>query len=142
MKFKGLDCILLIDDDVATNFINKKVVNRADIEAEIKVVQSGEEALQYLSSTGPYLGLQNPMPGLILLDINMPVMNGWEFLDTFLQEVKAAQQAKIKVIMLTSSVNPEDTAKAERREEVAGILSKPLQVQDLKKVIVENFAVL
>ena len=81
MKTK-LNCILLVDDDEPTNFLNQMVIEELDIAEQIRVAQNGQEALTYLKKTG--IGDENfPLPDLILLDINMPAMNGWEFLERY-----------------------------------------------------------
>ena len=79
---KPLKLILLVDDDEATNFLHKIMINDAGCAQGIHVAKNGKEAIEYLTNAieGKY-----PQPDLIFLDINMPVMNGWEFLDEFEQ---------------------------------------------------------
>ncbi|HEX8015076.1 MAG TPA: response regulator, partial [Flavobacterium sp.] len=78
MKNK-LSCVLLIDDDFATNFINKKIVQKANITEHIQVALNGKEAIDYLCNKGKFESQEtiNPQPQLVFLDINMPVMDGW-----------------------------------------------------------------
>ena len=107
MKQK-LNCILLIDDDKPTNFINEVVIKQLDCAEKIVVVQNGSEALDYLKSKDDG---EHPQPDLIFLDINMPAMNGWEFLEKY-TELDKKQHGKVVVIMLTTSLNQDDEKKA------------------------------
>ena len=77
---KKLHCIMLIDDDPATNFYHRIILRDGGWAQKIVEVKNGEEALQYLQT--PF-GIDNPRPSLIFLDINMPRMNGWEFLEAY-----------------------------------------------------------
>lgn len=127
-----LNSVLLVDDDEATNFINRRIIEKAGITNHIEVTYNGKEALDYLSCSGKYekTGAQFPKPMLILMDINMPVMDGWEFLEAYRKLDSAKKSDKI-LVMLTTSFNPDDKIKAENIVEISGFQSKPL---DLKKV--------
>jgi CheY-like chemotaxis protein len=134
MKNK-LNCILFIDDDEPTNFLNKMVVEQYDCVREVRVAHSGQEALDYLSGSFP-------RPDLIFLDINMPAMDGWEFLEKY-RYLPMERKADIILIMLTTSLNPDDKARTNDIPEVAGFENKPL-VQSglddlLKKYFPQNF---
>jgi CheY-like chemotaxis protein len=93
----------------------------------VQVVQSGQEALDYLQGTGRFNGRKEdyPRPDLIFLDINMPAMDGWEFLDKY-KELPKDQKAEIVLIMLTTSLNPDDELKTRKMPEIAGFENKPL----------------
>ncbi len=83
-KLKGLNCILLVDDDDVSNYLNKLLIEKSGIDVDVEVALNGLTALEYLTSTGQFNGnAVFPRPELILLDINMPRMNGWEFLDEY-----------------------------------------------------------
>lgn len=127
-----LNSVLLVDDDEATNFINRRIIEKAGITNHIEVAYNGKEALDYLSCTGKYekKGAEFPKPMLILMDINMPVMDGWEFLDAYRTLDDNKKSDKI-LVMLTTSFNPDDKIKAENIIEISGFQSKPL---DLTKV--------
>jgi len=103
---KKLNSVLLIDDDMATNFISKMIIKKAGITDHIETVLNGKQALDYLTNSGQYQKEDNifPQPMLILLDINMPVMDGWEFAEAF-EKLDENQKGHIIIVMLTSSLN-------------------------------------
>ena len=78
------------------------------------------------------------VPDLILLDINMPIVNGWEFMDKY-QSLSAEQKAKIVVVMLTTSLNPDDRSRAESIKDIKDFVSKPLDETTLKDIIEKHF---
>jgi CheY-like chemotaxis protein len=130
MKQK-LNTIMLIDDDEPTNFLSKMLIEEAHCTEHIQVADSGKMALEYLSNG-------NNSPDLIFLDINMPAMNGWEFLEKY-RELEKAKQGKIVIIMLTTSLNPDDKIKAGQIPEIAGFENKPLSSELINRVIKKYF---
>ncbi|MEQ6118035.1 response regulator [Reichenbachiella sp. MALMAid0571] len=117
--------VLLVEDNETTNFISKLALRSAGLE-DVDEVLNGMEACSYL---------EKGCPDIIFLDINMPVMDGWEFLD----EKKTKIPCKnVKVAMLTSSLRPSDRKKAENYPCVIAYLEKPLtkeKVEELKQKI-------
>ena len=139
MKQK-LNCILLIDDDEPTNYFSSLLIEEAGCTEHIQVAQSGQTALNYLSNA-KQSGSENkglPLPDLIFLDINMPAMDGWEFLDKY-KALEKEQQAKIVIIMLTTSLNPADKLKAENMPEISGFENKPLTPEIIDRVLKQYF---
>ena len=132
---KKLNCVILIDDDEPTNFLHRRVIERYGCAERIEVFQEAQRALDFLSTTenGSYV-----KPELIFLDINMPGMNGWEFLQAY-ERLSEEQRAEIVVLMLTTSLNPDDKAQAESFDEVSGFLSKPLTKELLKEILEQHF---
>ena len=138
-KYKGLNCILLVDDDNATNFVNKLIIKKAGIDTEVIDCISGYQALDFLTCKGDYSSNDGfPRPGIILLDINMPGMNGWEFLDVY-NKLPEEQKAKIVVAMLTTSFNPDDEKAGLTNKNVKKFMHKPLKDDMLYKIIEDNF---
>jgi CheY-like chemotaxis protein len=136
MVGKKLNKILLVDDDYVTNFLNESLIQELEIAEQIKVANNGEEALGIVE--GACIEQVNShvhvCPDLILLDVNMPVMNGFEFLEAF-ERLKNCYKSKISVvIMLTSSGNPTDLEMA-RKFDVAGYIYKPLTEEKLQQVL-------
>lgn len=127
-------CILLVDDDPASNFLHTRFLKKTGMVEEIKVVFNGLSALELLET---HVSNHEPLPDLILLDLNMPVMTGWEFLTVF-STAPYLQDNKPPVYVLTSSLNPNDKAKANEERDVKGILEKML-TQDKFSQIVEEY---
>jgi CheY-like chemotaxis protein len=128
---------MLIDDDEPTNFFTQIILEEAGCTETIKVTQGGREALDYLSkSEGKVMDPQFPSPDLIFLDINMPAMNGWEFLEEY---KKIESVNKRVIIMLTTSLFPEDRIKAQQMPEVAGFEHKPLTEEKVNEIVSRYF---
>jgi CheY-like chemotaxis protein len=139
IKREGLYCILLIDDDEATNFIHEMVIKMAGIDTHIEICSSARKALDYLTCKGEYsANTSYPQPGIIFLDINMPGMNGWDFLKEY-DLLPDEQKAKVVVSMLTTSLNPDDQEKGNSDPNVERFMIKPLTADKLVSIIDANF---
>jgi CheY-like chemotaxis protein len=126
-----LDLILLIDDNPADNFYHKMIIEEANCTKRIDAKESGEAALSYLTTKvdGKY-----PQPDLIFLDINMPGMSGWDFIEVY-KDLEADQKGKNLVMMLTTSLNPDDNAKASNNPAIKEFISKPLTIEILENIL-------
>ena len=132
---KLLNCILLIDDDEPTNFLNKLTLEQAGCAKHIRIAPGGQAALDYLrDSPDEYL-----RPDLIFLDINMPAMDGWEFLAKY-GELPEEKKADTVLIMLTTSLNPDDEKRILSIPEVSGFEHKPLNQAQLGKLLNKYFS--
>jgi len=130
---KKLGCILLVDDDHEDNFYHKIVIERMEIADQIAVALNGIEALDYLQKENRVI------PELIFLDINMPKMNGWEFLDQY-KHLDKEKKSRIVIMMLSTSANPADLKRAREIEEVTGYQTKPLTKEMLTEILDIYFA--
>jgi CheY-like chemotaxis protein len=130
---KKLNCIMLIDDDDDDNYFHQIVINKMDITEHIEVALNGEEALIFLKKEN------QTHPDIIFLDINMPKMNGWEFMESY-KELRADQKAKVVVMMLTTSENPEDKKRAALYTEIISFNSKPLTQEMLAAILEKHFS--
>ncbi|CAD5274618.1 MULTISPECIES: response regulator [unclassified Imperialibacter] len=131
-----LNNILLVDDDHATNFINKMVIQKAEVTDTLTIKLNGKEAIDYLSN-GVQTDKSAP-PDLIFLDINMPVMDGWTFLERY-RELREDQKSKIVLVMLTTSLNPDDKSRAESESAISGFRTKPLSVKMVQDIVTHYF---
>ena len=125
-----LDLILCVDDDPITLMLCKKVITKTAFSNEITTAQNGEEALHYFN-TIIESNSKIKIPQLIFLDLNMPVMGGWEFLDSFCTSNYSAFNTTTKVVILSSTIDPEDLEKAKRYPMVIDFLSKPITLSML-----------
>lgn len=132
-----LKTILLIDDDEATNFMNRRILRKMNIADNIITKLNGQEGINYLVSADK--SGNHPRPELIFLDINMPVMNGWEFLDAY-RELPLEQQGGVVVVMLTTSLNYQDEELAKEKGILDGFMSKPLKKDDVQEIVDKFFA--
>lgn len=150
-NMKQLNCILLIDDDEPTNFLNKMTLEQAGCTRHIRIAQSGQAALDYLRGCGPSLPGSDKEPGpatldtylrpdLIFLDINMPAMDGWEFLAQY-RDLPPEKKADTVLIMLTTSLNPDDELRTRAIPEIAGFENKPLKQDQLENLLKKYFNV-
>ncbi|WP_192823816.1 response regulator [Rufibacter sp. LB8] len=130
-----LQRILLIDDDEITNYMNMRVLNKAEIVKHIDVVTDGQAALNYLASPA-HLNAAQPLD-LILVDIKMSGMDGFDFLEHY-QHLPETQKAK-KLFALSSSASFYDLHRLKEFQDVDGHLSKPLTQADALALVKEHF---
>jgi len=126
---------MLVDDDDDDNFYHERVIMKNDFANIVIAKQTGMEALDYLKSKKDN---SNTHPDLIFLDINMPRMNGWEFLEEYNKLDKQFQSHAI-MIMLTTSANPDDKMKAKLLDNISDFKTKPLTKEMLEEIIEKYF---
>lgn len=130
-----LNSILCIEDDAITLMLYKMVLTKASFTNEIITTTNGEEALNYINKLKEANsdGTIKNVPQLIFLDLNMPVMGGWEFLEIF-SSSEYAEYNHIKVIILSSTVDPDDLEKSKKFSMVIDFLSKPISRELLEYI--------
>ena len=128
----GIKSIMLVDDNVDDNFIHERAIKKKASDIEVVVKNSGLDALDYLKST------EAPKSDLIFLDINMPNMNGWEFLEEYGKLNKKLQRNSI-IVMLTTSDNLDDVKRAKKISHVIDYITKPLTKDKLDAICQKYF---
>ena len=133
---KKLRSVLLVDDDNTANFLNQLIIEEMRVSSDVIIKGNGLEALQFIQDRCFQAGVLTPAncPELILLDINMPVMNGFELLEA-LRGLAYDISAHTQVVMLSSSDNAQDVSAA-RRLGVRYYVSKPLTEAKMNQVLV------
>lgn len=135
---KTINCILLVDDNPADNEFHKIIINDSKVCNKVQVATTGRNALDYIIKSGVNGTEGFPKPDLIFLDINMPGMNGFEFLEEY-HKLDEKLKSKIVIIMLSTSLNPDDSERARQIEEVTEFMNKPLMSEALQKAIEKYF---
>ncbi|MGB0390861.1 MAG: response regulator [Salibacteraceae bacterium] len=117
--------ILLVDDDPIQILINSKLLKRLELSNEILIAENGQVAFDnHISET-------DSIPEVIFLDINMPVLNGWEFLNALSTKITTE---KPFIYMLSSSISPDDMLKSEEHPMVTEYVTKPLSMDKLESI--------
>ena len=124
--------ILLIDDDFTTNYLHKKIISKSEIDLPIEVANNGKEGIDKLLALNKTINDKDTLV-LIFLDINMPVMDGWGFLEIF-NEIKSTLNFGTNLFIVSSSINPDDEDRAKNDPEVLDYFPKPLTVDRLLKL--------
>jgi CheY-like chemotaxis protein len=120
--------ILIIDDDEINNFIAAKLIDKIPPRARVSTCLNGQEGINYITSR---LNNQKDLPDIIFLDINMPIMNGWEFLEEYAALTHQISK-KIVINMLSSSVYNDDISKSKTYPTVNRFISKPLTIEKIQ----------
>jgi len=134
LKPQKLDCIMIIDDDTTTNYLNKRLIKKMEVADKLVIHKNGKEALEYLTNPSDE---NYKRPSLIFLDINMPVMNGFEFLNAY-NKLSDGQKASEVVVMLTTSLLEKDQEEAANLG-VKEYLVKPLTQNKIESLISNYF---
>lgn len=121
--------VLLVEDDPITIMVCDRIIKMTSFAEKVKSCENGKIAIDYLSA----LADNELIPTIIFLDINMPVMNGWDFLEEF-EKIKARFTSLPRIYLLSSTVDPEDYKKAKNFSLVQDFISKPLSKEALQTI--------
>ncbi len=124
---------MIIDDDDVNNFLCTKIISKSGLACDIETHLTGIAALQSIQDANAA-----DLPDLLFLDINMPVMNGWDFLDEF-KKIKLDKKEGIKIIMLSSSIYQKDLDRAKAYTEVTDYITKPLSISKMVEINENHF---
>lgn len=126
-----VNSVLLIDDDPINNFLNAELVKKLGVSEDINIAINGSQALQFIEER------KENCPNLIFLDLNMPAIDGFEFLEIFLK-MDIPEKSKVVILILTTSTNTRDLERIKHYGNYE-FLSKPLKEEKLAEIISEYF---
>jgi len=129
-----LKTVLLVDDDDTTNFLNRFFLNQLDSNIKVLVAKNGREALDLITSKAEAI-----TPCLIVLDTNMPVMDGWEFLKSYGKHIATGLKKSINIVMLPPTNTAEYKAKVMSNPDVVDVMDKPMSDIKFRLLITKYF---
>lgn len=128
---KNINILALVDDDDTFVFITKKIIEKTNRVKEVKVFSNGLDVLLYLQTN---LNIPNKLPEVILLDLSMPIMDGWQFLEEFIT-VESNNFKKIVIYICSSSISPHDISRAKQISVVSDFIIKPVTKDKFTEII-------
>jgi CheY-like chemotaxis protein len=123
--------ILLVDDDRIYQFAARKTIEATGFAENIAVYSNGEEAINFLRTNSFDNGT---LPDVIFLDVNMPIMNGWEFLDAY-TSIKPNLTKPVTIYVVSSSVDEIDVSKSRQYDTVKGYIVKPVLREKFRQIL-------
>lgn len=126
---KKINTICIIDDDSIFTLVAKKIIELVDASENVQLFKNGKEALIAFKQ---FIEEKKPLPDLIFLDVNMPLMGGFEFLNEL---EKIAASYELGVYIFTSSIDPQDQKRAQQYSVVKKFVEKPLTVDKMKWIM-------
>ncbi|CAL68123.1 response regulator [Christiangramia forsetii] len=132
-----LACI--IDDDKIYVNLVKKIIEIKNLSENLLIYKNGKEALDYFKDIMENTTDEDKLPDIIFLDLNMPVMDGWEFLNEFIK-IKNGLNKKITLYVVSSSIDPRDLERAKSINLVTDYLIKPIELKKFEKIFAKTAA--
>ncbi len=135
MEAKTYHTIMLIDDNEIDNLINQKMIEASAITEIIYTHTGAKSAIEFLRNIEKLNVANQVLPDLIFLDIDMPLMDGFQFLDEF-EKFGELVKKKCKIVMLTSSINPQDFNRSKKYLNVKLYINKPLTQESIASLVI------
>jgi|SRR3989344_5908769 len=132
--------VFLIDDNSVDNFVHKKILELNKFSSQIRTFINAKDALYYLSEIDELNYNEHIIPSVIFLDLNMPLINGFQFLELY-EKLPSIIHSKCKIVILTCSLNPEYKAQAKVNRHILTFINKPLSSEhfiELNKLLEKN----
>ncbi|MDZ4664828.1 MAG: response regulator [Bacteroidota bacterium] len=128
---KPINLVTIVDNDPIFAFIEKKILEETNLVNQIRIFNNGLKALDFIKLNAKKREL---LPDIILLDLNMPVMNGWEFLDEYIG-VKHTLEKKITIYVVAHSLTDTDKERINNINEVSNFIIKPMTKEKFEKIV-------
>jgi CheY-like chemotaxis protein len=138
MKLSHKKTACIIDDDLIYISLVKKIIERKNLCDNLLVFNDGKQSINYFETSLNTIN-ENDIPEIIFLDLNMPIMDGWEFIERF-KKIKNKFDKNIKLYVVSSSINPTDINRAKSLNEVNDYIKKPMNIDALEKIFKYNNA--
>ncbi|WP_299317387.1 response regulator [uncultured Maribacter sp.] len=136
-NLERLNTILLVDDDDASNFLHSIFINKLDMDVNINSALNGQEAIDFILGKGQE---KLELPCMVMLDLRMPVMDGWQFMDAYEELVPKKLKEQITIVLVTISDNKEDKERAIANQYIADFAQKPLSDETFKALIQKHYS--
>lgn len=131
MELKKIQSTCIIDDDPIFIYGTRRIMKEVDFCDNILVFNNGQDAIEGLKEL---IAQGEDLPEVLFLDLNMPIMNGWEFLEDFVK-ISNPDGKKVIIYIISSSVDPRDLERIRNYKMVNNYILKPLSPQDLENVL-------
>ncbi|CAM3378471.1 response regulator [Zobellia roscoffensis] len=135
-NLEQLNSILLIDDDEINNILHSVFINKLDLGLEVNTALNGIEGLDFILGDGE---VKLELPCMVMLDLKMPIMDGWEFMKAYEESVPKELKDQITIVLVTTSDNQEDKDRAESNEFIDDFSQKPLSDDTFRYLIQSHF---
>ncbi len=120
----------IVDDDKIYTFLIKKTIEQTNLVDMVKIFDNGLNALNFLKKNAAN---HDSLPEIILLDLSMPIMDGWQFIEEY-ANIKTEIKKKVVIVMWSSSVNPINIERASKISEISKYIIKPMKLEEVKMV--------